>query len=927
MVRTLVRAFSILAVPILLQAQTPDSTRRDSTTRTAPRTSGAHITKAYLDSLPIDDPASAFAQIPGVYFRGSDLGILANGAFSIRGGLGNGAATYVDGAPVRSFFSGAAFQHPSLNGIQSVDVATGLGGADLSDVQYGVISYVTPTGGDRFQTHWTGHTDNPFGSVASVGYNRFAGDVSGPIPGVRGLTFFASGFVEGQSSEYLGFGAQDVPFFAVGGQDTTVIVNTGSGNQSVAIPKYVASQGINLPYDWRTGLQFQGNLRWAYGTGSSIAITGFADGLQFREFPGTALGDPALFSGGHEWTRLVVLNWHHRVSESLALEAVMSLGSDEALTGSLDPTSEAATRDPSLGIELSSLQFGTFGGLGVPLDPQIIKDIRTNSGLRVPLLGQNQLSNSQAYRLNPYAMQSGGFFTQGVDAPLALASEHRRTGRWQLNWKLPDGRQSVSVGLDADGAGLTNYSTASPISQLSLNAWTANPSRFGFFFTDVITFGSATLEAGARYDRVNPGVVLPIVPGFTFSNPNWDQTLTSTSSDAQYQASVSKVFFNTRDQSFATPRIRFGWAIDRKTSVRLAFGQTLMTPPVSAVAANSNTDLTFAGPGTPFGRDVTDGVASTFEGGARRLFGAATSVDLSGYYEFHIPTYLFRFEAFDDPTNPGRQLDVGVLDNVAQGYEWGFDGGVSHHFGQVASASLSYGLNVSGFKHALASITTQELATAVQAAVPDDWARDGWRSALRSVGAVAQFRMINGIPYTPEVNQGFGDIAPGPISPGAAQAGPFFSERLPWTKVLDLKVTKGVRMNGMDWTVFADFRNLLNFKNLYALYAETNGTSNVLFEQRVTSGEFASLANEANNNGALAGTSIMLGNCANWQQPSGPVDCVMLRRAEARFGNGDGTYTLAEQANALHNYFDMVFGSYQFYGPQRTVRVGLSLAL
>lgn len=927
MVRTLVRAFSILAVPILLQAQTPDSTRRDSTTTTAPRTSATHITKAHLDSLPIDDPAAAFAQIPGVYLRGSDLGILALGAISLRGGVGNGAATYVDGAPVRLFFTGGAFLRPALNGIQSVDVITGLGGADLSDVQNGVISYLTPVGGDRLQSHWTAHTDNPFGSVASVGYNRFAGDVSGPIPGVRGLTFFASGFVEGQSSEYLGFGAQDVPFFEVAGLDTTVTVNTGSGNQAVAIPKYVQSQGINLPYDWRTGLRFQGNLRWAYGTGSSIAITGFADGLQFREFPGTALGNPALFAGGHEWTRLVVLNWRHRLTESLALEAVMSLGSDEALRGSLDPTSEAATRDPSLGIELSSLQFGAFGGIGVPLDPQIIKDIRTNSGWRVPYLNQTQLRNSQPYRMNPYAMASGGFYTSGIDAPLGLASEHRRTGRWQLDWKLPDGRQSITAGLDADGADLTNYSTGSPITQLALDAWNASPSRFGFFFRDVITFGSATLEAGARYDRVNPGVVLPIVPGFTFSNPNWDQTLTSTSSDAQYQASVSKVFVHTRDQSFATPRIRFGWDIDRQTSVHLAFGQTLMTPSVGAIASNSNTDLTFASPGTPFGRDVTDGVASSFEGGGRRLFGTATSFDLSGYYEFNIPTYLYRFEAFDDPTNPGRQLDVGVLDNLAQGYQWGVDGGVSHRFGQVASGSLSYGLNVSGFKHGLASITTQELATAVHATVPEDWARAGWRSALRNVGAVAQFRMINGIPYTPEVNQGFGDIAPGPVSPGALQAGPFFSERLPWTKVLDLRVTKGVRMNGMDWTIFADFRNLLNFKNLYALYSETNSPTNALFEQRVTSGEFASLANEANSNGALAGTSITLGNCANWQGAAGPVDCVMLRQAEARFGNGDGTYTLAEQTNALHSYFNMAFGSYQFYGPQRTVRVGLALAL
>ncbi|HWH02459.1 MAG TPA: TonB-dependent receptor plug domain-containing protein, partial [Gemmatimonadales bacterium] len=278
MVRTLVRAFSALVVPVLLQAQTPDSTRRDTTASTAPRTSGAHITKAHLDSLPIDDPASAFAQIPGVFLRGGDVGLLPSASLSIRGGLANGAATYVDGAPVRSFITGTPFLTPALNGISGLDVTTGLAGVELSDIQNGVVEYHTPAGSDHFQTHWTAHTDNPFGSVASVGYNRFAGDVSGPL-GMPGLTFFASGMLQGQSSEYLGFGAQNVPAYEVGGLDTTVLVSTGSGNASVAIPKYVSfDQGISRPLDWTTQTQFQGKVRWAYGAGSSIAISGFAGG-------------------------------------------------------------------------------------------------------------------------------------------------------------------------------------------------------------------------------------------------------------------------------------------------------------------------------------------------------------------------------------------------------------------------------------------------------------------------------------------------------------------------------------------------------------------------------------------------------------------------------------------------------------------------
>ncbi|HEX4633020.1 MAG TPA: TonB-dependent receptor [Gemmatimonadales bacterium] len=947
----------LLLTPALLRAQTPDSTRRDTTARATPMSSGARITRAHLDSLPLDDPATAFAQIPGVFLRGSDVGILPGGALSIRGG--NAAATFIDGAPVRSFLTGTAFIQPALNGIADIEVTTGLGGAGLSDIQNGIISYLTPSGADRFQSHWSAHTDNPFGSVASVGYNRFTGDVSGPIPGVVGLTFFASGLVEGQSSEYLGFGAQNVPTFVVGGVDTVVQVSSGSGTQPVTIPKFVqvsgscdagqngaACQGITRPFDWRTGLQFQGKVRWAYGEGSSVSITGLADGLQLRQAPGASLGDPALFSGAHEWTRLAVLNWHHRFGATLAVDAVMSVGSDNAIAGALDPSSETATRDPSLGIELSPLRFSEFGGLRLPLDDQIVKNVRTNSGLRVPLEGQNQLDNLQPYRMNPYAMASGGFFTAGANAPLAMASEHRRTGRWQVEWTPAPGH-AVRVGLDADGADLTNYDAASPINQTFLDAWTASPRRLGWFGEDVMSFGSASLEVGIRYDRVNPGVLLPSTPGFIFNSPLWDQSLTSTSPAAAYAAAVSKVFVPTQDQSFVTPRVRFGWQIDEATSVRASFGQTVMPPPVGLVASNSNTDLTNTNANTLFGRDVKDGLPWTSEAGARRQFGAAMSADLSVYYDFHIPSYAGLIQNYDDPTNPGRQLSLGVLGRINDAYVWGVDATLAHTFGHVVSAAASYGISMNGFENVAPIVitpggggpsvvitapttTTQELSASLHAVVPEDWAADGWKRVFRNVGAVVLFRAISGIPYTPLINVGGGEVAPGEnFGFGATQAGGINSQSLPWTKVLDLQLTKGIRANGLDWTIFADFRNLLSIKNLYAQYAETNGPTNGLFEANITSSEFVILENEASNNGALmAGGAVSLSNCGSWTASNtGPVDCVMLRRAEARFGNGDGTYTLAEQQNALNAYFNMVYGAYRFYGPQRTVRVGLKLAL
>jgi hypothetical protein len=104
---------------------------------------------------------------------------------------------------------------------------------------------------------------------------------------------------------------------------------------------------------------------------------------------------------------------------------------------------------------------------------------------------------------------------------------------------------------------------------------------------------------------------------------------------------------------------------------------------------------------------------------------------------------------------------------------------------------------------------------------------------------------------------------------------------------------------------------------------ETGDVVNAEHRTRTLSGEFLTLANEAAGNSALrSGDAVDLANCASW---SDPVNCVMLRRTEARFGDGNGTYTLAEQTRALNAYYDSFFGPQNLYGAPRHIRVGFEV--
>lgn len=947
---TVVRTLFLILFPAVLFAQTPDSTRHD--TASVRVTRAVRITGARLDSLPIDDPASAFAHIPGVFLRGGDVGIQPNAGFSIRSGAVNGAATFIDGAPVRSQLMIGPFITPALNGIGSIDVTTGLAGIELSDGQGGVVSYETPSGGERLVAHWTAHTDEPFSSPVSVGYNRFSGLVSGPVPGMRGLTFFASGMVQGQSSEYLGAGAQAVPTYVVGGLDTTLQLSNGGGGgtTSFAVPRYVQSsgtcdaavngadcQGIFRPMDWQTQIQLQGKVRWSYGQGS-VSLTGLATGNQSRQFPGALLNDPLLFTGEHDWSRLAVVNWHHTLNDALSFEAVMSWGTNRFIQGALDPASEADTRDPSLGIELSTLGM-SFGGLGFPVSDQLIRNIRTSSGFTVPYPGRSDLNDATLARLNPYAMAGGNFYAQGANSQLTFATERQLTGRWQATWH--HAAHVVTAGVDAGASELGYYDAPSTITGAFVNAWTASPRRFGVFAADQFVVGPVAIDAGLRYDHVNVGGELPTTPGFTYNDPSW--SLLAATSDTAYAASVARVFQGTRGQSFVSPRVRAATTIGATTAVAVSAGEQLEMPPIAEILSNANTDLSFANASVLFGRDVAFTASRMVELDVHQGLPYRIALDLGAYYRGHIPTYGYLDESFDDPTNCSivsgvrtcRQLTLNAFDQTGVYHVWGLEVGVQQQVTDELRLSGSYSLSKTGSNTAIffnplaisgvtgtvlppgagtsaSSASQQAFAFGLDAAVPDSWAATGLRSALQHVALIAQFRLINGIPDAGFiVAPGSGAVAPGPD----------------WTKYLDLRLTKGVRANGLDWTVFADLRNLLNTQNVNAVFAETGGVTDPLNEAASISGEFPSLAGEAQSNGALnAGGSISLNNCGSWQGQYGPLDCVMLRRAEARFGNGDGTYTQAEQTKTYDSFYQMLYGAWRFLGPQRTIRVGLELA-
>jgi hypothetical protein len=56
------------------------------------------------------------------------------------------------------------------------------------------------------------------------------------------------------------------------------------------------------------------------------------------------------------------------------------------------------------------------------------------------------------------------------------------------------------------------------------------------------------------------------------------------------------------------------------------------------------------------------------------------------------------------------------------------------------------------------------------------------------------------------------------------------------------------------------------------------------------------------------------------------VDCVLLQRAEARYGNGDGVFTQGEYDAAFSAWYNLQNAPSRFYGAGRRLRLGAELS-
>ena len=748
-----------------------------------------------------------------------------------------------------------------------------------------------------------------------------------------------------------------------------------------------ACQGLRVPFTANGALLLQSKLQYTFGAGSRISVTGLSAASQARNSPGGNIYDPNEYTASRTTSQGLIANWTQNLSRSadraMALDVHASLQSDHFISGPLTRQSELDSRAPFGGFLLQPLDFlidfnsthdVTIGGVTHPgvhyLDDTQVQCLLVGTQYctnLVPYYQRNDLQDAQPYRMNPYGVEQSGlgqFSTTGLENGPTLEQERRLGLSGNFDWQA-DRYNRVRLGGEFQSTDTRRF-TSGMISAFGMTAYHEKPVNYGMYVQDRLDLGDVVIEAGVRRDHFDSRALFPFTPGRistdTFANI---QT-------AAFVANPEVNFVRAPAHTAWSPTVRVSFPVTETSNFRLSYAHQVQTPDFNLMFTGKNTDLALTNQNQSFGRDLDYTKTIIFEFGIRHAFSQDMVLDVSAYNKDKVSDVAGRLYQLPDPRNNGTTSDFRVYTNADFGNVRGLDVKFDRRIGNIFQGSVSYTFQVakntgsdpnSYFNTTARQISTltgtttpppqailttnddrpHNLAGALSMSLPDDWRKGTMLgNVLRNMGAFATFRFSSGLPFTQLRQAGAGSTVGGFGLEGIALE-PINASRMAWFKNVDLRVTKGLRVGSLDWTLFAEGKNLFNWANVINVFTETGDVHNAAFEKRYLDGATQTLLNEANAaglettdaNGNPAVDLSAPGVCNSWQgqssatatqASSGPVDCVMLIRAEQRFGNGDGVFTQSEYQRAFTAWYNFFNAPSSFYGAGRRIRLGAELS-
>lgn len=554
------------------------------------------------------------------------------------------------------------------------------------------------------------------------------------------------------------------------------------------------------------------------------------------------------------------------------------------------------------------------------------------------------------------------------------------TADWQMNRFNRVWLGAEATLADAEARNVWLYQRPGLGAQMVPQAY--KPKTIGLFLQDRLDLGDVVLEGGLRMDRFDPDGDFPRIPGFVFVLPDslkrdaavleagdgdvlsrmrmpgdcGGAATAARRTNANGEVVCKDNFIPAKVRTVFSPRLGVSFPVTASSTFRLSYGQNAQAPQLinaGGLLDDVYNDLASgqANTNTTFGRDVRVPSTTLFEAGYRQVFGGNTVVDVAAYSRTTRNGLSYRKIQYADPVT-GRSTFINSLANADYSLARGVDVRFDRRISEIADLSLSYsfldarGTGSDPITYTALLVrrnTNLQLITGQPVEAPDvlltldqsrahtlagtfsmnfgdDFMEDNRiaNTILGELGVFATMRIASGLPFTRFINEAGGQTGPPSYAGSSSKiAEQLNASRTPMERRFDLRLTKGFEVFGRGGRLFADWRNPLNLVNTNNVFLETGTATNNAYRDKVV----ADLMGRQTLDGDATIDDVVIAS----EGEANAVNRYMLLQTEARFGNGDGIFTVDEQRATYTHLYNLITGPQTLRESNRYLRLGLEI--
>ena len=680
-----------------------------------------------------------------------------------RGGRIGEVKYLIDGVSVNDVYSGSSTMEADVSSIQELQVLTGTFNAEYGEALSGVVNQVTKIAGEKYTGNF---------SLYSGDYFTIRSNIFPNLNKVRPKDVYN---FQGNISGPVPMTEDIVKFFLSGRflNDNGAIYGqrkfnpSDSSNFNVS-PVYVGATGDNayVPMNKSQKTTLQGKLAFAVGSGKGIVFNGLYQNSDYRVYDQMFRLNP---DGDYNYFQKSFLG-------SASYTQLFSSKSFLDFLGSAF---------------ISDYKQYVYSD---PLDPRYVNPQR--------LADVSGASFYTGGTQNWHFIHKTNTYSGKIDFTAQITDVHEIKTGIEYDYHTLNYQDFQTI-IDAS----TGFKPALPApGSFNYNIYNNHPYQLAAYFQDKIELDYLIVNIGIRYDYFQPDANV-------LSNPNNIAELSNLTPPFP-----GTYFYKASTKSQVSPRLGISYPISDKGAVHISYGHFFQIPPFDYLYRNPNFRIPLTGDVNPNNQntignaDLKPQQTVMYEIGLQQEIFTDFGINVTTYYKdirnlLGVELFLENnFKQFAKYINTDYGSVTGFTVSFQKRFSGGFSANLDYTF-QVAKGDASDPNDA--FIKAQATPPVQ----ANKQLVPLDWDRRHSLNLTVSAGELENYlismvaQLGSGLPYTPSLQQTNTGIQNSSNKPA------FFN--------VDLYLTKYLKLNGVNFSVFAKIYNLFDTPNEVNVFTDT----------------------------------------------------------------------------------------------------------